>query len=253
MIDLKKIRESLISEKEGFFVIRSLYSTKEVDEYRQYCEHFINKGPRIHTRINTDNIFDFVHPRSHDNVDRTSRIYQFFHNHKDGLVAEFLKRSINIRDDIEKEWEKDALYRSERDKLQNYTIVTSYRDNYGMLPVHKDYDGPAPFPLIQFWVLLSTPGEDYIDGNLKLHTREGQCIALERDLSLKPGDAVIFDKSLYHEVEATKPGTGIARGRWTVLIGARAERDSFYSSMFKRIRYSDLLDNLAKKVKGRSK
>ena len=33
---------------------------------------------------------------------------------------------------------------------QDYIIVTQYIENAGKLPIHRDYIGPAPFPLIQF-------------------------------------------------------------------------------------------------------
>ena len=32
---------------------------------------------------------------------------------------------------------------------------------------------------------------------------------VEADLGMKPGDALVFDKSLLHEVEETLPGSGI--------------------------------------------
>lgn len=253
MESLEIIRKDLVDPDKGFYVIRSLYSADEVNQYLNYCEEFIYTGPKIHTRINTDNMFDYVHPRSHDEIDRTFRIYQFFHNHESGFVSKFLYKAIELRKRIESQWAYDKKYELERMKLQNYTIVTSYKDNYGMLPRHKDYDGPAPFPLIQFWVLLSQPEIDYRKGNLVLHTRSGVSYALERDFDLKPGDAVIFDKSLYHEVEETKTGAGdLRKGRWTVLIGARAERDPSLLAIYKRLRYSNLLNKLAKTVKRKS-
>ncbi len=70
---------------------------------------------------------------------------------------------------------------------------------------------------------------------------------VEADLGMKPGDALVFDKSLLHEVEETLPGSDV--GRWTVLIGARAERDSRLKSMYKQIRYANTTDALAGKVK----
>ena len=241
------IRQSLLSPEKGFFVLKGFYSLEEVKDYREYCQSFMAKGARIHTRINTDSMRDYVHPRSHDSVDRTSRIYQFFHNHQHDKIGAFLNKAISLRDQIEYAWESYPLYASEKRRLQDYTIVTAYKEKVGMLPIHRDYCGPAPFPLIQFWVLLSTPGVDYNAGNLVLHPTEGTPIRVEADLGMQPGDALVFDKSLLHEVEETLPGSDI--GRWTVLIGARAERDSRLKSMYKQIRYANTTDALAGKVK----
>ncbi len=247
---LQEIREQLIADDKGFYVIKGFYSSDEVQQYLDYCQNFLKEGPVIHDRINTDRMFDYVHPRSHDHVARTSRIYQYFHNHDHGGVADFLGKAIRFRDQIEAVWLDDDVYRSERDKLQNYTIVTSYHGNHGMLPIHRDYYGPAKLPLIQFWVLLSTPEKDYFDGNIILHTATGKTIALEKDLGLQPGDAVIFDKHLEHEVEQTRDAGPQAKGRWTVLIGARAERDSCSKAWYKRIRHSNAAHKAAQFVKG---
>lgn len=247
--DLESIRAELISPDCGYYLIRGFYSREEVAGYLGYCEDFLKKGRVLHDRINTDTMFDYVHPRSHDHVNRTHRIYQFFHNHQSGLVADFLGKAIALRDEIESVWLADEVYRSEKEKLQNYTIVTSYNGNHGLLPRHRDYNGPARSPLIQFWVLLSEPQVDYLDGNLVLYTASGRCIRLEKDFDLKPGDAIIFDKHLEHEVEQTKDAGAAARGRWTVLIGARADRDKPILALYKRIRHSDLVHQIIRMIK----
>jgi len=55
------IRQSLLSPEKGFFVLKGFYSPEEVKDYREYCQSFMAKGARIHTRINTDSMRDYVH------------------------------------------------------------------------------------------------------------------------------------------------------------------------------------------------
>lgn len=235
--DIGKIRADVLDPNKGFHVLRSLYTLSEVTAYRNRCREFLQHGRVIHQRINSDTMHDYVHPRSHDRQDRTYRIYQFLHNHRNDLTGEFFSKAMSIRDKIEEPWNANSIYKAEKDRLQDYCIVTYYLDKVGMLPSHQDYVGPAPLPLIQFWVALSEPGVDYLEGNLVLYSKTGVRVRAETDLQLQVGDALLFDKSLYHEVEATEPGGKSALGRWTVLIGARAERVSSWQALIKGFCY----------------
>jgi hypothetical protein len=235
--EIDSLRSAVADNARGFYVLRSFYSREEVDEYITYCERFLHSGKVIYNRINTDSMIDYVHPRSHDHEERTFRIYQFFHNHRDDGVGRFLRKAITLRNTIEVAWMDDPIYQAERERLQDYCIVTHYLANVGMLPIHRDYSGPSPSPLIQFWVALSQPGIDYRRGNLILYTPSGNKFRVEDDLGINAGDAVIFDKSLLHEVEVTETGQRGTRGRWTVLIGARAKRDSPIEAARKRLLY----------------
>jgi hypothetical protein len=237
MIDVAQARRDLTDDDVGFFVVRQLYTPAEIDAYRETCERFMRSSKRIQQRIITDSIEDYVHPRSHDQHERTVRIYQHFHNHRDDMVGRLLDRAITIRNQIEEVWLSDDVYRSEKETLLDYVIVTHYYGNKGLLTKHADYDGPAPRPLVQFWVALSTPGKDYQGGNLVLYSKSGRARRVETDLSIHKGDAVIFDKSLPHEVELTEVSGAGALGRWSVLIGARAPRDSRMSAAKKRWLY----------------
>ncbi|MDU0356359.1 hypothetical protein RS130_22900 [Paraglaciecola aquimarina] len=247
--DLVKIRDDLQSPDKGYFLIRNFYGQDEVQHYLSYCQTFLENGPVIHDRINSDTIKDYVHPRSHDQVNRTTRIYQYLHNHQNSSVSSFLKKALDFRESIEQQWLSDDVYKSEKEKLQDYVIVTSYHGNHGMLPRHRDYSGPTTLPLIQFWVLLTEPEVDYKNGNIIIHTDNGESIYLERDFNLKSGDAVIFNKRLEHEVEPTREAGEGAQGRWTVLIGARAERDTASQVLYKKVRHSNLAHRLASWIK----
>lgn len=125
--------------------------------------------------------------------------------------------------------------RRRKETFTTTMVVTFFLDGTGMLLKHRDYDGPARLPLIQCWVLLSEPGADYTDGNLVIHARSGRAVRVEADLGLEKGDALVFDKSLWHEVEPTGVcNAPDAQGRWTLVIGARAQRDSFRQAQYKR-------------------
>lgn len=153
------------------------------------------------------------------------------------MIGEFLNRAIMIRNQIEEAWLEDPVYRSEKETLLDYAIVTHYYGNKGMLTKHQDYDGPASLPLVQFWVALAEPGRDYQGGNLVLYSKNGHRRRVETDLCVHKGDALVFDKTLPHEVELTQVAGARARGRWTVLIGARAPRDALWSAARKRWLY----------------
>jgi len=230
----------------GGAVVGSEFTAEEIVSYREECRQFLERGKCIHTRINSDSIKDYIHPRSHDRETRTYRIYQFLHNHKADRIGRFLGRAIDLRNAIEEAWVGDPTYRAERESLQNYAIVTYYLRDKGMLPKHRDYSGPAPLPLVQFWVALSRPGVDYHKGNLVLYSKNGHRYRVETDLGIRQGDAMIFDKSLFHEVESMEGGDEDSIGRWTVLIGARAKRDPWWKVHYKKLRYGTALSLLGR-------
>lgn len=246
--DLAEIRRNLTDKNRGFHVLKGFYSTTEARWLREDCAAFLAAGPIRHTRINTDSIEDYVHPRSHDERSRTQRVYRYLHNHKTDQVGQLLSRALLLRAEIESKWNGDATYARERQVLQDYVIFTAYHAGSGMLPKHQDYNGPALFPLVQFWVLLSNPTHDYAGGNLIVHSPDGQAYAVERELGLEQGDALIFDKSLSHEVELTLAGSADGAGRWTVLIGARAPRDGALKAATKRLLFAPALYPLTQRV-----
>jgi hypothetical protein len=245
--DLSLIRSRLSDESLGFHVERDFYSKEEISVYRAQCEDFLKKGTRIQERIMRDRTPDYVHPRSHDQKNRTNRIYQYLSNHENDSVGRFLGKALELRDEIEQGWLDVPGYSRERARLMDYVIVTQYLGEVGMLPRHRDYSGVAPGPLIQFWVALTEPGIDYGKGNLILYSKNGKSRRAETDLKLHAGDALIFDKSLEHEVELTTDLSGTAKGRWTVLIGARAPRDSILGAARKRLLYGPPLYALLRK------
>jgi len=235
--DVNAIRANLLNPAKGFHVCRGFYSPEEVAVYRDVCRQFLEHGRVIYKRINSDSMPDYVHPRSHDRHNRTYRIYQFLHNHRADMMGRFFSKATSLRDRIEEPWNTDPIYQAERERLQSYCVVTYYRESMGMLPRHQDYKGPAKLPLIQFWVALSEPGVDYRKGNLVLFPKTGVRVRAETDLALKVGDALIFDKALFHEVEAIEPGEESSLGRCTVLIGARAARLPFWQAQVKGLCY----------------
>ena len=248
-VDLEGARKDLVDPRKGFAVFREFWGRAEVEHYRQECERFMQSGTTIFERINTDSTPDYIHPRSHDDQRRTYRIYQFFHNHRSPLTDDLLTRSLALRNRIEEPWTADPIYRAERARLQDYVIVTKYVENTGTLSRHRDYQGQLPFPLIQFLVLLSQPGYDYRNGEFVLYTRAGGAVRVQDDLGMRQGDALLFDKSLDHEVENTLGADQSRLGRWSVLIGARAKRDGWLSAKRKALLYRASVYGVAVRVK----
>ena len=228
----------LLNPTKGYVLLKDYFSEAEIDRYRSECQSFLRTGPVCVSRINTDSVRDYVHPRSHDKVGRTYRIYQYLHNEHSERTTEFLNKALGLRDDIEQAWMDDPQYREEKQKLQNYIIVTKYITDTGRLPVHRDYDGPAPFPLLQCLVLLSRTPQDYTGGDFLLRTRSGMTLSLADDIGATKGDLLVFDKTLEHSVKLVGPGTSTTQGRWSVLVGARAIRDSRSRGFAKRLLYS---------------
>jgi hypothetical protein len=231
--EIKAARERLCDPDYGFVTIPNMLSLAEADRYREECDAFISTGPVYHARVNTDTMPDYVHPRSHDEMERAWRIYQFLHNKRSAETDEFLRSTLRFRDELESPWTVDPEYLHEKETLQNYVIVTKYAPDAGMLPKHKDYDGNVKSPLLQFLILLSEPDVDYREGEFILYTRSGRRLRLHQDLDVHKGDALLFDKSLYHEVEGTRSVPGNEVGRWTVLIGARAQRENWFRAYTK--------------------
>jgi len=238
LIDRASYVAELLNPTKGYVLLKDYFSEAEIDGYRNECQSFLRTGPVCVSRINTDLVRDYVHPRSHDKVGRTYRIYQYLHNEHSERTTEFFNKALGLRDDIEQAWMDNPQYREEKQKLQNYIIVTKYITDTGHLPAHRDYDGPAPFPLLQCLVLLSRIPQDYTGGDFLLHTRSGMTLSLANDIGATKGDLLVFDKTLEHSVELVGPGSSTAQGRWSVLIGARAIRDSRARSFAKRLLYS---------------
>ena len=228
----------ILNPDKGYVLIQNYFSDAEIDQYRTECENFLHTGPVVVSRINTDWIPDYVHPRSHDKVGRTYRIYQYLHNTHSAPTTAFFEKALSIRNTIEETWLDDPHYRSEKETLQDYIIVTKYITDTGHLPPHRDYYGPAPFPLLQSLVLLSRMPDDYTGGDFRLRTKNGISLSLANDIGATKGDLLVFDKSLEHTVELTQAGTTTNLGRWSVLVGARAIRDSRLRGVSKRLLYS---------------
>ena len=228
----------LLNPDKGYVLIQNYFSDAEIDQYRTECENFLHTGPVVVSRINTDWIPDYVHPRSHDKVGRTYRIYQYLHNTHSAPTTAFFEKALSIRNTIEETWLDDPHYRSEKETLQDYIIVTKYITDTGHLPPHRDYYGPAPFPLLQSLVLLSRMPDDYTGGDFRLRTKNGISLSLANDIGATKGDLLVFDKSLEHTVELTQAGTTTNLGRWSELVGARAIRDSRLRGVSKRLLYS---------------
>lgn len=222
-LNLNIIRQDLLDKNKGYFVLRNFYSNSEVDQYRKLCMNIAKKGPVINRRINIKNMFDYAHKRSDDNIERTIRVYQFFENHKFGSTGEFLKKSKDLMDKIELEWSnQNETYKKYRETLQSYIIFTWYKPGFGRLPIHQDSKENLEYPLLQSNIMLTQHNKDYFGGDFIFYSKNNRRYSINEDLKLKKGDALFFDKSLYHEVTQVEQNSSNI-SRCSLLINARAK------------------------------
>jgi len=233
---IKIFREQVLDPSKGYFLIEGFLSSCEIDRYRQECEEFLKTGKRVCERPRNIKAFDCVHPRTvlsdgtEANLNEQSekamtyRIYQFLHNPHSKETEEIFSRSLTLRNAIEEPWLENHTYKNKKNSLEEYMQVTKYViDSYG-LPKHTDFRGELPFPLLQCLILLSKPEVDFLGGEFILYTKNNQKIMTHAELNMEKGDALFFDKSLYHEVERTQESPMSKIGRWSVIIGARYPR-----------------------------
>ena len=139
-----------------------------------------------------------------------------------------LKKGIDIRNQIESVWiDKDKEYKKIILSIHDYNIFTKYNESTGMLPPHRDWPNKLKYPLLQFNLILSQEQIDFNSGEFVFEDYNKKKIKIHKDLKMKIGDALLFDKYLLHSVDLTEKGiTDI--GRWSVLIGARAHKINYF-------------------------
>src|SRR5262249_47732917 len=95
---------ALLDPDRGYVLIKNHFTIAEVDAYRRDCEQFLSRAPKCYTRINSNTRADYVHPRSHDRVTRTYRIYQYLHNSHPPTTESFLHKGFALRNQLEQRW-----------------------------------------------------------------------------------------------------------------------------------------------------
>tara|TARA_B100000700_G_scaffold318721_1_gene412481 strand:- start:530 stop:1285 length:756 start_codon:yes stop_codon:yes gene_type:complete len=244
-LDIPTIRNQIINK--GYYVINNLFSINEIETFRENISHEIKQSSKFNYRINSHNIEDYSHMRSHDSIERTIRYYMFFHNSKkwNANVKNIINTSIDLRNQIEFEWNSDFEYSKIKKNLQDYIIVTQYFSDTGMLKYHRDFPKKTKYPLLQFNILLSEFNKDYKGGDFVLKDNNNKDVFLHKDLKANIGDALIFNKYLLHKVENTYSGiTDI--GRWSILIGARAEYTKSYKLYLHKLKLIELTNKIKK-------
>jgi len=83
--------------------------------------------------------------------------------------------------------------------------------------MYQHVDGSQKYPMINITMNLTNKNEDFEDGGIELIKKNNQKINLD-DLS-KPGDIIIFDGNLKHEVKMITSKKGIGRiGIFPIII-----------------------------------
>lgn len=230
--------------RKGYYVIRKFASPEDCILLRNTVAEKIQKSPTYNLRINSNTMPDYSHKRSHDEIFRTTRYYSFYHNNYkwSEIEKKILNYGLDLRNKIENDWlQNDSEYKVIKLNLQNYNIFTKYEETTGMLRPHRDFPKKLKFPLLQFNLILSEKDKDFKSGEFIFEDYDQKRLKIHNDLEIKIGDALLFDKYLLHSVDLTKKGiTNI--GRWSVLIGARAEKISSFQE--KKIRFKENLKKI---------
>ena len=221
--------QDLVNHERGFFLVKGFLTFEQVDTYRTECESLFHTVPRVAKRpgygeekVNRDDMFDYVNPKLNKNGQVAYwRLFQFIHNPHSAETEKIFKKSLQIRNQIEEHWLHDREYKKTRESLGEYIQVINQIEDGSGLVKHTDYQGTLAYPLLQCVVLLSRPQHDFRGGELLVYTKNGQCVRIHSELKMEKGDALFFDKSLFHEVEPTYRVASNAVGRWSVIIGAR--------------------------------
>ncbi len=241
-LNINLIRSEIL--RKGYYVIRKFASFENCILLRNTVAEKIQKSPSYSLRINSDTMPDYNHKRSHDEIFRTTRYYSFYHNNYKWTEIEkkILNNGLDLRNKIEDDWvQSDSEYKSIKLNLQDYNIFTKYEENTGMLRPHRDFPKKLKFPLLQFNLILSEKDKDFNSGEFIFEDYAQTKLKIHNDLDIKIGDALLFDKYLLHSVDLTEKGiTKI--GRWSVLIGARADKLSFFEE--KKIRFKENLKKI---------
>ena len=242
--NLDSIRSEIL--KKGYYIYNNFASSNDCILLREVISKKINKSPEHHARINSNTMPDYTHKRSHDEISRTTRYYSFYHNVSNwtDIEKKILNNGIEIRDQIESVWiDRDKEYKKIISSIQDYNIFTKYNESTGMLPQHRDWPNKLKYPLLQFNLILSQQQIDFYGGDFVFENYNQKNIKIHKDLKMKIGDALLFDKYLLHSVDLTEKGiTDI--GRWSVLIGARAHKISYFQE--KKILFKEKIKNFIK-------
>jgi hypothetical protein len=213
----------LLNPEKGYILRRRFLTIDAADRYRNECQRFLQTTNAIYKKIHRYCKHDYVWAEDGRVLPGvfSYRIYQSLHAKHSVETEDIFRTMISLRNKIEANWLHDDRYRKSRKGLYDYVQVTSYGTPSDGIARHRDYYGKAPYPLLQCLIVLSEPGEDYRGGDLILHTKSGISINIQATLNLQKGDALLFDKSLDHEVQPIFPSASSRIGRWTVNIGAR--------------------------------
>lgn len=213
----------LLNPDKGFVLKRAFLSQDEADGYRLESERFLATSTAVYKKIHRYSKRDYVWSEDGKVLPGlfTYRIYQSLACRHSKPTEEIFQRMLSLRDQIETTWLGDAQYRRIRQDQYDYAQVTSYGKPSPGIAKHCDYQGKASYPLLQCLIFLTRPGVDYTGGDLILYPKGGGKVNVQATLALQKGDALLFDKSLYHEVEPTLTSASSEVGRWTAVIGAR--------------------------------
>ncbi len=221
-IRIADARAAIEDQSQTAFVVRGALSAGELDDYIRGVQGQFAHAPVGKEKPATDSGEDFVLPWIYDHTKKqfsVHRLYRFCTNDSGSSYGAFHERVMNTRDEIEQPWDNTPAYREHG--YRNIHIITRYLDDADGYPRHNDVPYPHPCPMLQCWLQLTEPGQDFKGGELVLHPPSGPSVSVYQDLGVRGGDLIFFDKRTDHEVTECRT-VGSGRGRMIALIGAMA-------------------------------
>jgi len=235
--------EDLVNPEKGFFLFKGFLTQEQVDDYRLECESLFHTVPQVakwpgygEGRVNRDDMYDYVNPKL-DKKGQVAywRLFQFMQNPHSPETEKIFDKALSLRNHIEKHWLYDLEYKKNKESLGDYVQTTHHVEDGRGLAKHTDFKGILTFPLLQCVILLSRPDHDFRGGELLVYTKSGRCVQIHSELKMDKGDALFFDKSLFHEVKPTYHVPSNTVGRWSAIIGARYGLPTKQHSLFGRV------------------
>ncbi len=219
-LDIDAVRSDVLDPTKTAHVVRGFLQSDQLDTYFTELQQLFHTSPRVKGKPTQYDSPDCVQPWVYDH-DRKKfmvhRTYLFPHNEPGTIRGSIHNTIMHARDDIEAPWPNQETYRQQR--YRNFHILTKYEDGVDGYPRHSDVPYEHPYPMLQCWVQLSQPGADFTGGDLLLYPPEGELVSLAKDLHVRAGDLVFFDKRTEHEVTPCDAVTG-GIGRWIIIVGA---------------------------------
>jgi hypothetical protein len=196
----------------GFCIIKNFIPKNEFEDMRKYwLDFFLNKRllqpiKNIHKTGITLGDSNYL-AYSNDNKIKMLRNVEYLWNKTENALTKKYSIELNkIRNNLLGKDENYGLNFSENN-ISMLHQINYYPPTAGFMYAHKD--GTQKLPMINITFNLTFKGSDFDQGGIELTTKKNEVINL--DEQIEPGDVVIFDGNLKHEVKKIQSSKHIGR------------------------------------------